>query len=467
MHFFGVLILSHLVLLIGVLMAVSMVARINREQRSPAGAIAWLLIIVLAPYIGVPLYLILGGRKMARAAGTKAELSMPQRNYQIPTELEGIDRLFRSLNMPGVTTGNRVRLCQNGEEIYRDLLDLIDRAERTIHITTFILAVDEVGREVVRRLARRAAEGLDVRLLLDAVGSIKANRRFLSEYLEAGGKVAYFMPVLATLFKGRSNLRNHRKIVVVDERWALAGGTNIAIEYIGPEPLASRWRDLSFVLEGPAARDFERVFAADWTFAGGEPYELSPQALGPVTDGDESEAVVQVVPSGPDVPGDYLYDAILTAIFSARDRLWIATPYFVPDQTLLKALMIAAHRGVDVSVVVPEKSNHRLVDVAGRQALRELEQSGGRVLGYQPGMMHAKVMLVDHDLAIIGSANMDMRSLLLNYEVVMFAYSQAEVDGTEAWIDTLRRKSKPMPVSQVSPPRDFGEGLVRMLAPLL
>lgn len=457
--------ISHVALFLGFLLAASMAAQVIRRQRSPAGTVAWLLVIILLPYVGVPLYLMFGGRKMSKQAGRKADLKLVRHERELPEALRLMDRLFRSYDLPGVSLGNKVWLCQTGEEIYQSLMDLIDRATESIHITTYIFGTDEVGRSVMERLAKRAAEGVDVRLNLDDLGCMNTTRRFLRPLLEAGGRVSYFMPVLHLPFRGRANLRNHRKMVIVDERWVLAGGTNIAEEYIGPEPMDGRWRDMAFVLEGPAARDYDRIFVADWEFACGEKLELKETPLEPVIE-TEKGAVVQIIPSGPDVPGDFLYDCILSAIFEARKRLWVVTPYFVPDETLTKALQIAAHRGVDVRVIVPARSNHRLADLAGRQAMRDIQEAGCRVLFYNDGMLHAKVMLVDSDLAVIGSANMDMRSLLLNYEVQMFAYSIEEVRATSDWIRNLTWSCTPYR-PQVGVVRDLMEGIVRVVAPLL
>jgi cardiolipin synthase len=322
-----------------------------------------------------------------------------------------------------------------------------------------------VGRDIVRRLARKAAEGVEVRLLLDHVGSLRTTRRFLRPLLRAGGQVAFFMPVLHRPFRGRSNLRNHRKIVVADGRHVMAGGTNIAGEYIGPKPDPERWRDLSFILTGPAGRQYEEVFRSDWEFAAGQRPESEPRPPAPAADVADG-AVVQVVPSGPDVPSDALYDAILSTAFAAKRRLWVVTPYFIPDEPLVQALALACHRGVDVRVVLPNRSDHWLVDLARGPYLREIQARGAAILLYTPGMLHAKAMLMDDELAMIGSANMDMRSLFLNYEVAMFVYSAAEIRAIGAWIEGIMAGSR-SGLKDVGAVRDLCEGVARMMAPLL
>ena len=460
------LIYSHLTAILGPILAISMLTKVNREQRSPSGTIAWLLVIMTMPLVGIPLYLMLGGRKMRRDADRKADLKLLASQAELPATLNVTDSVFRNLGLPGISAGNRIRLCPTGEACFHDLMALIDTADERIHITTFILSPDEVGREIVARLAARAEEGVKVRLNLDAIGSMRAGGHFLRPLLKAGGEVAYFMPILRkNPFRGRANLRNHRKLVVVDGKRVMAGGTNMASEYIGPTPKPGRWRDLSFILEGPAAHDYEEVFRADWEFAHGTRLELPEADFGPVSEQDPG-ALVQVVPSGPDIDGDYLYDFILTAIFSAQKRFWIVTPYFVPDETLAKALQIAAHRGVDVCIRVPQRSNHRLTDVAGRQFLREIQAAGGRIFYYTGGMMHAKIMIVDNRIAAIGSANMDLRSLHFNYEIMMLTFSRPEIDATVKWIEDLEVVPRPAEEKE-SRLRDFGEGLVRIVAPLL
>ena len=272
-----------------------------------------------------------------------------------------------------------------------------------------------------------------VRLLLDDVGSWRVRRRFLAPLIEAGAQVAYFMPMLHIPFRGRANLRNHRKLVIVDGRIALAGGMNLAWPYIGPPGSPDLWRDLSMVVEGPAVSELEALFASDWRFTTGrDPTRAGRPGPDPGPPGMES-SVVQVVASGPDVAGDPLYESLLALIFAARDRIWIVTPYFVPDEMLARALTLAARRGVDVRLIVPERSNHMTADLARAGYLRDLHKAGGRVLLYTPVMLHAKAVVFDDQLAVIGSANMDMRSLFLNYEVALYVSSPAQVDEVAAW----------------------------------
>ncbi len=463
--FLSTIISTDLALIIGFLLAVIVIAHILRHRRSPSGTIAWLLVVVLIPYVGVPLYLMLGGRKMKRVANSKATIQLPDSETRPVSEANPIDRLLRSYGIPGATLGNRVTLCETGEEGYERLVQLIEEATRSIYVLTFLLHNDEVGRDIVGRLARRAREGIQVRMLMDGIGSLRITRRFLSPIVKAGGKTAFFIPFIHLPFRGRTNLRNHRKIIIVDEKRVMAGGTNIGIEYIGPTPRPGRWRDLSFILEGPAVSHYMEIFRSDWEFASDERIETQSDTLH-ATHGNGAGAIVQVVPSGPDIDGDPLYDAIVTAAFAAKERLWFITPYFVPDDALAQALTMAAHRGIDLRILVPEKSNHPLADLARGTYLREVEAAGGKILLYTDGMMHAKAMLLDRELAIIGSANMDFRSLFLDYETAMFVYSQKEISEIEEWAKTIEARSR-IGLSHVGIVRDLVEGVARMAAPLL
>jgi cardiolipin synthase len=231
------------------------------------------------------------------------------------------DRLIQSYGLPAAVPGNRLTLCVDGVDIYRKMLDVIGSAERRIHLATFILHPDPVGQSIVEALARRAADGLEVRLLLDGVGSFTTRSSASSPLIKAGGKVGWFLPITPRRLL-RWNLRNHRKAAIGDDCRVVAGGANIACEYMGPMPDPKRWRDLSFLLEGPAVLEYADMFRADWLFATGEALAPAEPAGGkPVGD-----VVAQVLPSGPDVPGDPFYAVLLAAAFAAKRRLWLMTP---------------------------------------------------------------------------------------------------------------------------------------------
>jgi len=455
--------LSYIALVMGFLLAVILAVDILRKRRAPTATIAWLLFIITLPYLGVPAYLLLGGRKMQCITRRKQSPKLHDEHDGRAMTISPVERVLISHGLPSACAGNRIHRHVSGTETYHALKTLIRDARESIYLTFFILRPDQVGLDILRLLEQRAAAGVEVRLLLDGVGSLRTYRRYLRPLQQAGGKFAYFMPVLHHPLRGRTNLRNHRKLVIADEDTVLSGGANIALEYMGPGSSPDRWRDLTFTLTGSSVEDYLQVFYSDWAFASGE--WLEPRKP-PAGDHDKDGILSQVVPSGPDMEGDPLYDALLTAVFHARQRLWIVTPYFIPDPGLNRALVLAVYRGVDVRVLLPEHSDHRLADITGRSYLRDIQGAGGRVLRYRPGMLHAKAVLVDDETAILGSANFDMRSLLLNYETALLVYSTREVLALSQWFEGLMHEAREG-LDPIGLPGEIGEGLARLLSPQL
>ena len=432
-----------------------------RQRRSAASMTAWLLAILLIPWLGIPAYLVLGGRKLDNALMLKQQLGTGRpAAAALPAGEAGTDHLLQSYGLPRAQPGNRFSLCADGVEIYQKCIDVIEGAESRIHMASFILNPDPVGSAIIEALAQRARHGLEVRLLLDGFGSFHTSKRALDPLIRAGGEAAFFLPVTLRHLT-RTNMRNHRKMLIADDSRAVAGGANVAREYMGPEPDPRRWRDLSFLLEGPAVRDYAALFAADWAFVTG--HRIEALAGAPAGAG---EALVQVAPSGPDVPGDPVYAAIVSAAFAARRRLWIVTPYFIPPEGLGEALALAAHRGVDVRVYVPDPSNHLIADLARGQPLRDAAAAGVTVIRFVGGMVHAKIVLVDDSLAMVGSVNIDPRSLFLNFEANAIVYGPNETAAVAKWIETLQDQTQ-KGVAPVSAFRDTVEGVARMLDPLL
>jgi len=469
-HVFRNAIVPHLLTIVGVLLALFAVARLISERKQPGNTFAWLLAIVLIPYVGVPLFLIFGGRKIKRLAARKARLCpiIPG----APPSPAAKDFAARVITLNGACPpigGNRVEFLTNGEEAFAAIEKGIREAKHTIHLMTFILARDATGRRLVKLLAQRAREGVKVRLLLDALGCFMSSGSFCDPIREAGGEVVKFMPVLPLQTRGSANLRNHRKIAIIDHRVAGIGGRNLAQEYMGPTPLKRRWRDFGAVIEGPAVSLLNEIFLADWAFASGQAmaalHKELPTSM-PATAGDSE---LQIVTSGPDVEGDPLYEGILSLVQQAERSIWIITPYFIPDEVLFRSLMVQARAGIDVRLVVPARSNHPITDLARRHYLRELRRAGAKVLLYQAGMSHAKALLVDQQTGLFGSANMDLRSLFVNFEVGVVTYSKPEALELAAWMQEVFAQSKPMPEPRYKR-RLFpavGEEIARLLAPLL
>ena len=462
-----IFILEHFISVGSFILAFVLLTDVFRKNRQPGGTMAWALAIILIPYVGVPLYLLFGGRKIARVRKAKADL----RDIELVSKEESMaplclaDRALRTSNMPPPRNGHHIDLQFSGEDAFHRLLTLIESAQTTIHVTTFILGHDEVGRQIVAALARKAEEGVEVRLLLDSLGSFWTRRGFVQPLVDAGGKVGHFMPVLPWRRRWSANLRNHRKLVVVDNAAAMVGGMNLSTLFMGPTPNPDRFIDASVFLQGPAVEDIQEIFLNDWQYATGEDQDQLAAQL--QTAPEAGTGIMQVAASGPDVPEDIMHDALVCAITEAEKRIWVVTPYLVPDEALLKALCLQARMGRDVRIVLPRRSNHRIPDWARRPALRRLHEAGAKVLVLPKGMIHAKLVLFDEVLAVSGSPNLDMRSMYLNFEIALFHYSSADIEAIDAWIETLSKRCDswaPKPSNLLD---DWAEGLAKLVSPLL
>lgn len=465
--------IAHLFAISGFLLAFFLVARLMSEKKAPANTFAWLLVIILVPYVGVPLYLLIGGRKLRRLIKRKTQLhpELPV-GSSYPRVLLG-GSIAHALTKAGASSsvpGNALKLLPTGEEEYALLTKHILEAKHTIHITTFIFKADESGKKIVELLAKRAREGIKVRVLLDAVGCLFSSMNLMNPIRDAGGEVGRFMPVIPFSSSGSANLRNHRKIAIFDHATAILGGRNIAKEYMGSDPLKHRWRDLGAEIKGPAAALLNEVFIADWCFATKQNPDMVHRGISTAVAELVGDSELQVVASGPDVKGDPLYEGIVASIQEADEKITIITPYFIPDEVLLRSLIVKARAGKTVTLVVPQHSNHPVTDFARRYYLRELKKAGAVVLVYPDGMLHAKAIIIDDRLAIFGSANFDLRSLFVNFEVCVFAYSKSDVKQLLDWACELLSHCKEAKLERRGRTRLLGslaEDLSRLLAPLL
>ncbi len=439
---------------------------ILRSPRPEQSIAAWLLLFLFVAPFGAALYLLLGRRKIRSRSERKPPPHLANLGSQDTVPIGLFDSLIRSYGLSPAAEGNKVTFCGTGESAYAAIVDLIEGAESSLWVSTYILSDDSIGREIVRRLAARAEAGVQVRLLVDYIGSPDARDGTLIAPLKAaGGAVLRFMPVtLVPRSQHYSNLRNHRKMVLADQRRVWSGGMNLSKLYLGSPSQEGFFHDLSFVIDGSAAAVYARIFAGDWAFCAGEDLPIVEAEFR--TARGTGTGVVQVVPAGPEIKGDAVYDVILTMVHRAERRLWVVSPYFVPDVGLIRAFILAARRGVDVRFLTDFKSDVALLDFASISYLRVLASAGGRVLRLKGGMVHAKALVMDDDLAMAGTTNLDQRSLFLNFEVMALFYGRDETAAIADWMESFfSRCTEDLPPA--TPTRQVAEGIVRLFAPVL
>ncbi len=468
----GVLfLLANLSIVLGLLFAALIIRRVSDDRRSPNHILSWLLVVVLLPFIGVPLYLIFGGRKSKRKAQLKSEVSryaqtLSVRNAHSDTEVQAFSTAATD---QFCSHGNHFELLPDGASAYRRLLHEIDQAEHTIHIATYILGDDHSGQTITEHLAQRASDGVKVRVLLDSLGSWNRTRLARYKIRKAGGEVAMFIPVIPLQPQISTNLRNHRKIAVFDNFRAITGGQNLDNRFLGDWPDAERFVDFSLVTQGPAVAEINRTFIADWTFAA----KQSPgdfKELLQYTPEEAGNSTVEVIASGPDIPQDLLWEQLLRIIQEFKQSLTIVTPYFIPDEVLLESLVVKAHTGRRIRLILPLRSNQRVADIARFRTLSRLHAAGVEIRFYTPRMMHAKLIVADGIVALTGSANIDMRSLFVNFEIALAHYTKADIQALEDWAQALEKDCISFREAASDPdftPSKTSQDLVQLLVPLL
>ena len=413
------------------------VAAINAllTARTPQGAIAWSLFLILFPVLGLPIYLIFGDRKFSGYVNARRNDNLPlQRALQeavaeLPSTIvaefspeESDYVVFEKLAYMPFLAHNHGRLLINGEETFEAIFNGIKIAREYLLVQFFIVKEDELGRKLQQALIAKAKQGIKVYFLYDAVGSHALSSSYIKEMKAAGIKAS---PFSGSSHGGghifRINFRNHRKIVVVDGHTAYVGGLNVGDEYMGRDPKFSPWRDTAVKLEGPVVIQLQATILADWYWATRQIPQLNwqPEAA----DGDYVKAMI--VPFAPSQRHETASLFFVTALNSAQERIWLSAPYFVPDEAVIKALELAALRGVDVRIITTGTPDSWPVYLAAFSYIDYLRDMGIRIYSYEPGFLHEKVMLIDDDYSTVGTPNFDNRSFRLNFEVTSLIVDKA------------------------------------------
>ncbi|GGX79395.1 cardiolipin synthase [Litchfieldella qijiaojingensis] len=396
------------------------------SSRTSQGAVAWIISLVTFPYAALPAYWIFGRPRFYGYVSARGERDTVLRRvlaryrdliepYLAPPH-RGDVRAVEQLAMMPLTSGNRAELLVNGQATFDSLFAGIAEAEEYILIQFFIVRHDALGVELKRRLEHAAERGVRVYFLYDEIGCHKLDDGYLNDLREAGVEVSAFNSSRGIRHRFQLNFRNHRKVLVVDGRQGWLGGFNVGVEYLGQHKRHGPWRDTHLKLTGPSVLGLQEAFWEDWHWATGDVLNL---AWEPQVTCVECQNVV-IVPSG---PADRLETASLLvqqAIHNANERFWVTSPYFVPDQSVQDALRLAAMRGVDVRVMIPEHPDHLLVFLSAFAFLPDMVRAGVKVYRYQPGFLHQKVMLIDDHSATVGTVNLDNRSFRLNFEITAF-----------------------------------------------
>jgi cardiolipin synthase len=399
--------------------------------RTSQGAIAWIVSLNTFPYLAVPAYWIFGRTRFNGYVQSRKEVdarlhdrvgplreSLERWRSSFPDEMGRLVSAEKLAKLP-FTTGNEVQLLVNGPEAFESMFEAIARAKRYVLIQFYIVRSDRFGEELKELLLATAARGVAVRFLYDEIGSYALSARYLRELRAGGVEIHPFSSTRGQRNRFQINFRNHRKVLVVDGLEGYLGGLNVGEEYLGLSERFGMWRDTHVRIAGPALVGLQLPFAEDWHWATGEYLDLDWQ--GCTADGEFSvghrSSTALVFPSG---PADQYATASLMiqhAIHAASHRLWIASPYFVPDEAVQDALVLAALRGVDVRILIPDRPDHLLVYLSAFAFLDSMISSGVRVFRYQPAFLHQKVFLVDELVAGVGTVNLDNRSFRLNFEI--------------------------------------------------
>ena len=452
------------------------------ERKDPTTTWAWLLILLVLPGLGFMIY-IMFGQNLSRQKIFKEKIRVDEHKrknindkYEKDIHQHDGGERFSDLkkmnfNHSGAkyTTNNNANVYVNGEDKFKKLIEDIKNAKRYIHIEYYIFKNDMIGKIVINELTKKAEDGLEVRLLVDSMGSRKLTKKAIKKYIDAGGKYSIFFPGIVPHINTRVNYRNHRKIVVIDGEYGYVGGFNVGKEYISQDPEVGYWRDTHVRIQGEAVDDLNERFLLDWCYAADEEIEDYDKysSNGSKATGDVG---IQIVTSGPDHKEQYIRNAYIKLINNAKENVYLETPYLVPDSPILEALKISALSGVDVRIIIPGKPDHFFMQWAASSYIGELLEAGIKIYNYQKGFIHAKTIVADSAVMSIGTANMDIRSFKLNFEVNAFIFDdRIAKDGQAQFMKDIQNSEEI--TKEIYDNRSvvvrIKESLIRLVSPIL
>lgn len=460
-----------------------------REKRDIAATWAWLLVLTLIPVIGFIIYAFLGRKLPHRRLNlmkTQTQLriqeaidrqkqqfiNMPKPRHTTTQIYRRTVMLFQSLDDSFLSQHNQVTIYTDGEKLFQQMFDEIAAAKKSIHIEFYTIYNDQIGNQLRTLLERKAAEGVEVRVLYDSWGSMGVRQSFYDGLRERGGHATQFLLTHNNLFDFRLNYRDHRKIVVLDGKIGYVGGFNVGDQYLGRLPKFGPWRDTHLRIIGGGVYGLQRRFIGDWNAS----VSRSSEKLNhyrqyfPEIQVQHGSTALQVVSSGPESELEKIKLGYLRLINTAQDHIWIQTPYLIPDDSVLDALRVAAHSGIDVRIMIPCKPDHPFVYRATQYYAHVLANEGVTIYTYQRGFLHAKTMMIDGKMSSVGSANLDFRSFKLNFEINAFIYDSDTTDQLEQIFVNDIRNSRVVTAAvfdQQSRWLHFKQRFSRLLSPIL
>lgn len=461
-------------------------ALIFLERKDPAATWAWLMVLTLLPFFGFVLYLLFGQNlKKQKIFDNKTtdDKMLYRKSLDQIKELEHCKDLdlcrydsyyqesihMHLLSSHSVyTENNHVNIITDGKEKFKQLIEDIDGAKDHIHILYYIIKNDDLSSRLMKALTKKAKEGVEVRALFDSLGGRRLSKNLIVDFQKAGGKFATFFPARIPVLTLRINYRNHRKIAIIDGKIGYVGGFNIGDEYLGLNKKFGYWRDNHLRIKGNAVQSMQMRFISDWNHSSLDKMNYEKRYY-PTMD-VKSDTGIQIVSSGPDSEEMHIKNGYLKMIMSARKSIYIQTPYFVPDQSFLECLKIAALSGVDVNIMIPNKPDHIFIYWASYSYIGDLLNSGVKAYTYEGGFLHAKTVIIDEEISSVGTANMDIRSFKLNFEINAFVYDKAVASSLTHFFKEDLKKCKEITKERYNSRTaivKIKESIARLLSPIL